>query len=148
MNEIIAGLCIGATGIYAIAVARTFPLAPAIELQAGLYPQALGILLVLLAGLMTYGGLTRLRQTKPSGGSAGRPAYWKTALTFSGMLGYLCLLPLAGFGISTFIFLVIVAWLFGSKLFRALAYSFVVTSLLYLVFRYVLQVPLPGGIFF
>jgi putative tricarboxylic transport membrane protein len=72
---------------------------------------------------------------------------WRRPLLGVGaFLLYAFLIEYAGFLITTFIFLVLWLWVIEKiNWFRIMAVSVAVTAVLYLIFGYFLEVPLPAG---
>jgi putative tricarboxylic transport membrane protein len=90
-------------------------------------------------------------QWKKRGGKA---PFWPDGSWLRPLLGtvafalYAFLIDLLGFLLTTFIFLVLWMWLIENIAWRQIAaVSIGVTVVLYLIFGYFLEVPLPGGIF-
>jgi len=84
----------------------------------------------------------------------GKAPFWPERTWLRPLLGagafalYAFLIDLIGFLPTTFIFLVLWMWIIESISWRRIAMVSVgVTGVLYLIFGYFLEVPLPGGIF-
>jgi len=84
----------------------------------------------------------------------GRTSFWPERTWLRPLLGtvafalYAFLIGLIGFLPTTFIFLIFWMWFIESISWRQIAaVSIGVTLVLYLIFGYFLEVPLPGGIF-
>lgn len=85
---------------------------------------------------------------------SGKAPFWPERTWLRPLLGtvafalYAFLIDLLGFLPTTFIFLALWMWLIESIAWRQIAaVSIGVTVVLYLIFGYFLEVPLPGGIF-
>lgn len=85
---------------------------------------------------------------------SGKALFWPERTWLRPLLGmvafglYAFLIELIGFLPTTFIFLILWMWLIESIPWRRIAAVAVgVTAVLYLIFGYFLEVPLPGGIF-
>jgi len=85
---------------------------------------------------------------------SGKTPFWPERTWLRPLLGtvafalYAFLIALIGFLPTTFIFLVLWMWLIESIAWRQIAaVSIGVTVVLYLIFGYFLEVPLPGGVF-
>lgn len=85
---------------------------------------------------------------------SGKTPFWPGRTWLRPLLGtvafalYAFLIALIGFLPTTFIFLVLWMWLIESIAWRQIAaVSIGVTVVLYLIFGYFLEVPLPGGVF-
>ena len=85
---------------------------------------------------------------------SGQTPFWPERTWLRPLLGivafalYAFLIGLIGFLLTTFIFLILWMWFIESISWRQIAaVSIGVTLVLYLIFGYFLEVPLPGGIF-
>ncbi|MCS7280637.1 MAG: tripartite tricarboxylate transporter TctB family protein [Desulfobacterota bacterium] len=77
------------------------------------------------------------------------PIYWKRpVLVFTLLFTYALVLELLGFLVATILFMIFIFALCGFKLPRSVIYSLSASFLSYIVFKILLQVPLPRGSLF
>jgi putative tricarboxylic transport membrane protein len=147
VGEIVLSAAVAVLGAATFLLARTFPSGKTLEMQPGFYPQVLGVLLVLLAGLQLFQTLTRTR-------AAGwrrtfkfaLPRSFKPLLVLGLMAGYWMLLFFTGFVVSTVIALLAMVKIFGGSWRQALLTCLVGPPLFYVVFQLLFEVPLPRGL--
>lgn len=79
---------------------------------------------------------------------AARPrADWHFFAVWAVVLAYLCLMPMAGFPVATFVLIFVFMWLLGETRLSVLAgVAFVATATIYFSFAYGLRVRLPLGV--
>lgn len=111
-------------------------------------PTVLAAGLVVLGALMLLGALRRTRATSAlAARPAGAPgANRRVLLLLAGCGGYVVLLPLAGYLLSTALFIGLAAWLFGNR--RPLSIALlmiIVPALLFVFFEKFMIIPLPGA---
>ena len=141
MKDIITGvLSIGFSLIF-WGLATRFPHSPKIYNSPAIYPQSLALLLCLLAAILIFSGI---RQTKPAFANFQvSNDLAKPMLIGATLIGYLIFLLKVNFVLATFIFLLLVFRLFGGSWREGLVFSVLLTIGEYLVFGYLLNVPLP-----
>ena len=148
MRDILLSAAVAALGAATILMARTFPSGKTIEMQPGFYPQVLGIILLILAGML----FVRTWHAKRTPGRKELPRFsfsttFKPMMVLGAMAGYWALLVVTGFTLSTVVALAVMVQVFGGGRRQALMTSLIGTPLFYLVFRVLFDVPLPRGLF-
>lgn len=141
MKDILTGIfCIGFS-LFIFITASTFPHSPKIYNSPAVYPQALIILLAILALVLIVSGSLQMKKAPPHQQvsiNVSKPLY-----IFATLVGYLILLLFSGFMIATFIFLLIIYRLLGGSWMAGVVFSVLLTIGEFLVFGFVLKVPLP-----
>ncbi|MDA3809829.1 MAG: tripartite tricarboxylate transporter TctB family protein [Spirochaetaceae bacterium] len=153
-NDLIASIVFlilaGALFFYA----GTFPVKEnrIMVLNAGFYPQLLAVLLALLSGSLFISSL------KKSEGDKGQKGIWQTKKAISMFLltlGLLLMYPFAlnylGFASAAFLFIFpLMAALtenVKSKILQIAGISIGLTAGMYIIFKVILRIPFPAGIF-
>jgi len=107
------------------------------------WPQLLGAVGVVLSVLLLVRALTRPPLTRDDVQEATRDGRLRTVLTMALAALYVVAWPLAGFLVTTPVFLLAAAFLFGGRGWKALLlFPAMLTASIYLLFNSVLQVPL------
>jgi hypothetical protein len=147
VRDLLLSASVAALGAATILMARTFPSGKTIEMQPGFYPQVLGILLLILAGMLFVRTwqVRRTSRRKEALRFSFSPAF-KPLIILGAMAGYWALLAVTGFIFSTVVALVVMVQVFGGDRRQALMTSLIATPLFYLVFRILFDVPLPRGL--
>jgi hypothetical protein len=147
VRDLLLSASVAALGAATILMAGTFPSGKTIEMQPGFYPQVLGILLLILAGMLFVRTwqVRRTSRRKEALRFSFSPAF-KPLIVLGAMAGYWALLAVTGFIFSTVVALVVMVQVFGGDRRQALMTSLIATPLFYLVFRILFDVPLPRGL--
>jgi hypothetical protein len=147
VRDLLFSAAVAALGAATILLARTFPSGKTIEMQPGFYPQVLGILLLILAGMLFVRTwqVQRTSRRKEAFRFSFSPTF-KPLIVLGAMAGYWALLAVTGFIFSTVVALVVMVQVFGGDRRQALMTSLIATPLFYLVFRILFDVPLPRGL--
>ena len=148
VRDILLSAAVAVLGAATILLTRTFPSGKTIEMQPGFYPQVLGIILLILAGML----FVRSWNAKRTPGRKGAfgfsfSATIKPLIVLGAMVGYWALLVVTGFILATVVALAVMVQVFGGDRRQALMTSLIGTPLFYLVFRILFDVPLPRGLF-
>lgn len=138
----LAKLAFFALGLLIIGGATTMPLGSLLEPAAGFLPLLIGAGMVLTsaAGLTGRGRLERIDWPAPD-------ARWRLVAFAGLMTAYLAAVPIVGFSVATFCFcLVGVRWLMPYRHGLVLAIALATSAVVHVVFRTLLQQPLPSGL--
>lgn len=122
-------------------LASKFPNSPKIYNSPAIYPQSLSILLSIFAAILIFPSIRQKKLTLSTFQVSHDLA--KPLLIYLTLIGYLILLLTVKFVLSTFIFLLLVFRLFGGSWKQGLIFSILLTIGEYLVFGFLLKVPLP-----
>ena len=141
MKDILTGIFCIVFSLFFFGIATTFPHSPKIYNSPGIYPQALVILLFILAIALIFSGIKKARKASPPIQASGDLA--KPLLISSILVGYLILLLNSGFILATVIFLLLIYRLLGGSWRTGILFSVLLTLGEFLVFGSLLKVPLP-----
>jgi hypothetical protein len=118
----------------------------AAELGPSLFPRLISICLIILSLVLITVAILR----KETGNQEPKPrrGLRLPLLIFTMTIGYVILLYVAGFFISTSVFFLSVALTLKARLKPTILFTGCLTLAAYLVFRILLKVPLPIGVIF
>ncbi len=78
-----------------------------------------------------------------------KPSYTRVVIILLGLIAWLCLVPLLGFILTTLLLTMGMMLLIGNRrLLQVLTVPFIFTLLIYYVFKMIMNVPLPEGLFY
>ncbi len=151
----VAGLICLALAIGMLVLTRGLPQSPLVPIGPDFYPRIVLIIMAVLSAMMVAFDLWRQRsQAGPATAPAGAPPekrnYRLVALTFAVFAGYVILLPLVGYRLSTFIFMAALQAVFekprsARRWFVLLISALATAAITYIVFEHYLSVLLPRG---
>jgi putative tricarboxylic transport membrane protein len=148
-KELVAGLVLCAiAGLYLLA-GRRYPLDSLVNPGPGVFPLAIGLLLLALAGMQVVRAvLRRPRATETARSGSGPPdaAMGLPAVMLAALVVYLLAMPWLGFQLSTLLLVLVAAKLMGTPGWaRPAVLAAGVLLGCWLVFSLWLRVPLPRG---
>jgi cobalamin synthase len=141
MKDILTGIFCIAFSLFVFGLATTFPHSPKIYNSPAVYPQALVILLFILAIILIFSGIQELRKAPPQFHAPNDLT--KPLLISATLVGYLILLLTSNFVIATIIFLLLIYRLLGGSWKAGVVFSVLLTIGEFLMFGSILKVPLP-----
>lgn len=120
-------------------------------LNTGFYPKMLSILLGVLSILMIVGAIRDQVETeKVQVWFATKSAFFMFMITFILLVIYPFIMKNLGFATASFIFISCMTWLLSEKENRKPVFMFgitvVLTTIVYIIFKMVLEIPFPRGI--
>jgi len=148
-TDLISGIVLFALGLGIFLKSLTYPIGSFRSPGGGLFPLLASIILMALAGIITIQTFFR-KDTEEALKTAffttkGAPS--RILLGFIALLGFRYLLPLIGFGPSTFLFILFLAKYLGHYSWKMSIFFSVLTALVaYYLFQVWLKIPMPQGI--
>ncbi|GAA0357439.1 tripartite tricarboxylate transporter TctB family protein [Bacillus horti] len=144
--DMIVGLIIAVIGLVMVLLAAALPTVPTADVGPGFFPKAIGYLLLGL-GVLLAGKSFITNQDKESWKQIFHKGSWTALLVMVVFGGYVFLLPILGFLISTPILIIGLSLLLkATNKIAVVVTGLAVTFALYYVFLKVLLIPLPSGI--
>ena len=151
----VAGLICLALSIGMLVLTRGLPQSSFVPIGPDFYPRIVLTFMAVLSAMLVASDLWRLRQAKPAAADIEAAApekrnYRLVGVTFAVFAGYVVLLPLAGYRVATFVFMVALQWTLAppanTRRWVVLLVSALITTMLtYYVFDNLLSVLLPRG---
>ena len=151
----IAGLICLVLAIGMLVLTRGLPQSPFVPIGPDFYPRIVLAIMAVLSVILIVSDLWRKRaQSTPASAEAvAAPEirnYRLVGVTFAVFAGYVILLPLVGYRIATFVFMVALQAVFepprsARRWMMVLISAFVTAALTYMVFQHYLSVLLPRG---
>ena len=151
----VAGLICLALAIGMLVLTRGLPQSSFVPLGPDFYPRIILIIMAVLSVMLIASDLWRQRSAAApaTAGAAAEPEkrnYRLVSITFAVFAGYVVLLPLVGYRVSTFIFMAALQAVFerptsARRWIMVLVSALATTAITYVVFEHYLSVLLPRG---
>ena len=151
----IAGLICLALSIGMLLLSRGLPQSSFVPMGPEFYPRIVLVIMAVLSAMLVASDLHQQRTQAPAADASAEPAaekrnYRLVALTFAVFAGYVVLLPLVGYRVATFLFMVALQAAIdpprGARRWVVVMVSALATSAVtYIVFNDYLSVLLPRG---
>lgn len=145
----IGGIFLLLVGLTVFLKCLTYPIGSFRSPAGGLFPLLASLFLVVLAGLITVKSfLTKdLGETSPAPFFPSKQAFLRILAGLISLLGFMYLLPIIGFGPSTFVFIFFLSRFLGKySLKTSLVFSLTTAVSAYYLFQVWLKIPMPPGI--
>ncbi len=146
----VSGLICLALSIGLLVLTRGLPQSALVPVGPGFYPRIVLVLMAVLSLMLIAEDLWTRRRRAIASAPADKRNYALVTATFAVFAGYVCLLPLVGFRIATFLFVAILQAVFerprGWRPWLKIAFAALATVIVtYLAFETYLSVLLPRG---
>ena len=142
----ISGIFLLLLGLTVFLTCLTYPIGSFRSPGAGLFPLLASVILLILAGIMTVQAFLKkdLAESSPARFFSSKKAPQRILAGFIALLGFRYLLPVIGFGPSTFVFILFMSRFLGNFSWRvSLFFSLITAILVYYLFQVWLKVPMP-----
>ena len=143
-DRILAVVCMAFAAL-CLAATFTFPTTEAIYRSPAVYPRVVIASIVILSVILAVSELVKRRKARPAEGGAAS-SFRLPALLIAAITAYCLLIPIAGFVIATFGFVLACFLLFGGKLRSGLSFATAMTAGQYVLFALLLDVRVPDPV--
>jgi putative tricarboxylic transport membrane protein len=148
LSDSLSGLLILLLGAAVVAYARTFPPMPGQAIGPALFPTLVGMGLMLVGGLLFWGGRSTGRGWGAIDQDMRRPRMaLNFAIVIASLMAYALLVGRLGFFITAALLLGVLLRAFGVRLRPTLILAALLPFALHYIFYSLLHVPLPWGVF-
>ena len=144
----IGGIFLLLVGLAVFLKCLTYPIGSFGSPGGGLFPLLASIILLILAGIITVKSfLTKdLGETSPAPFFSSKKAFSRVLAGLISLLGFMYLLPIIGFGPSTFVFILFLSRFLGEYSYKmSLFFSLTTAVSAYYLFQVWLKIPMPVG---
>jgi hypothetical protein len=144
----IAGIFLLLVGLAVFLKCLTYPIGSFRSPGGGLFPLLASIVLIILAGIITVKAFLskNLEETAPAPFISGKMAFLRVLAGLISLLGFIYLLPIIGFGPSTFVFILFLSRFLGKYSYKmSLFFSLASAISAYYLFQVWLKIPMPVG---
>jgi len=145
----ISGMILFLLGLAVFLKSLTYPIGSFRAPGGGLFPLLASIILMILAGIMTLQAFLKKERDESSSAAffSAKEAPRRILAGFIALLGFRYLLPVIGFGPSTFLFILFLSRFLGHHSWRrSLLFSLVTAVTAYYLFEVWLKIPMPPAI--
>lgn len=142
----ISGIFLFLLGLAVFLKCLTYPIGSFRSPGGGLFPLLASIILLILAGIMTVQAFLKkdLGESSPAPFFSSKGAPQRILAGFIALLGFWYLLPVIGFGPSTFVFILFLSRFLGNYSWKVSLFFSVITAILaYYLFQVWLKIPMP-----
>ena len=143
-DRVLAVVCM-AFAASCLAATFTFPTTEAIYRSPAVYPRVVIAAVVILSAILAIGEFVKRRKARPAAGGP-TSSFRLPTLLLAAITAYCLLMPIAGFVIATFGFVLACFLLFGGKLRSGLSFATAMTAGQYILFALLLDVRVPDPV--
>ena len=147
-RDLISGIILFCLGLAIFLKSLTYPIGTFRAPGGGLFPLLAAIILMGLAGALTIQALLKkIAQDKKTPFFPGKEAPQRILLGFIALVGFRYLLPVVGFAVSTFLFILFLSKYIANYGWRVSIFFSVLTALIaYYLFQVWLKIPMPPAL--